>query len=115
MHAAQRTRELLYCWVAGQFSVLVPKKRGEGYLKTPYGHHHIQELTFIANKLHCDVCGLDGALDFEVSGAIYHGPENGRDAFAKEIMPMLEAYYSIPSREIPVEKYWLLNPYNVGS
>jgi hypothetical protein len=103
-------KELLYCWVAGGFSVLVPKKKGEGYLKVPYGHHYIDELTAIADKMRSDVWGLDGALDFHVRGALFHGPESGRVAFSEAIMPLLERYYGFPSREIVVAEFWQLNP-----
>lgn len=107
---AMSTKELLYCWVAGQFSVLVPKKKGSGYLKSPYGHHYIEELTAIADKMRCDVWGLDGALDFRVSSALFYGKENERREFAGKLMPMLEHYYGLPSREIGGAEFWRLNP-----
>lgn len=103
-------KELLYCWTAGNFSVLIPKKRGEGYLKVPYGHHYIVELTEIGTQMGCDVDGLDGALTFDVKGAIYHGSQKGREEFSGEVMPLLEKYYGLPSREITNDDFWRLNP-----
>lgn len=103
-------KELLYCWVSQQFSVLVPKKRGEVYLRVPYGHHHINELTNIANKMQCDICGLDGALDFNVSRPIYFGIQDDRDAFAEKLMHLLEKYYGLPSREVDAPEFWRAHP-----
>ena len=101
--------ELIYCWVSQCFSVLVPKKRGGGFLKVPYGHHHNAELTGIANKIGVDVFGLDGSLDFEVNRSIYYGDRN---KFSSVLMPMLESYYGLPSREVNVNDFWRLHPLN---
>lgn len=90
--------------------MLVPKRRGEGYVKVPYGHHHIPGLDEIADKAGCDIWGLDGALDFQVSDALYHGPESDRVKFIGVIAPLLERYYGFPSREIVAAEFWQLNP-----
>ena len=82
--------ELLFCWVAGQLSVLVPKKRGSGFLRVIYGHHHNQALTEIANAAQSDVFGLDGALDFVCGGKVYHGGASIRAEYAEKIIPRLE-------------------------
>lgn len=103
-------KELLYCWISKQFSVLVPKKRGDGYLRAPYGHHHIEELTHIAYAVGYDVCGLDGELTFEVAGSLYHGSQSNRKAFTSRLMPLLEAYYGFPSREIFAAEFWQKHP-----
>lgn len=103
-------KELLYSWVSGQFSVLVPKKRGAGFLKTPYGHHHNLELSRVESMAGCDLWGLDGSLDFQVSGAILYGGRVGQLAFSSKVMPMLEQYYGFPSKEIEPAEYWRLHP-----
>lgn len=104
------TRELLYCWVANVFAVLVPKKRGAGFLRVPYGHHHNAKLTAIGDAARCDICGLDGALEFECGGRIFHGGETLRKEFSAVVVPLLEGYYGVPAREIRETEYWTLNP-----
>ncbi len=64
----------------------------------------------IAHKCGCDIFGLDGALDFQVGRAMFYGPENRRIVFEGSVMPMLEAYYGMPSRRIDEYEFWLLNP-----
>jgi hypothetical protein len=110
MDADPGAPQLLYCWVAECFNVLVPKKRGSGFLKVPYGHHHDQGLTAIANSAQCDVFGLDGSLEFQCSGAIFHGPESMRDQFSATVVPQLERHYGMTSREVSVSEFWALHP-----
>lgn len=101
---------LLYSWAASNFHVLVPKKRGAGYLAVPYGHHPNPGLDQIAARVRVDVTGLDGALCFECGGAVFHGGDAARAAFASKIMPALEAHYGMASREIPEGEFWRLHP-----
>lgn len=103
-------KELLYCWVSSRFRVLVPKRRGTGFLKVPYGHHPDKVLDRIAIAAGCDVIGLDGALEFECSGAVYHGSNAVRAEFAGIVVPRLEAHYGLTAREIPEHEYWRLTP-----
>lgn len=105
------TRELLYCWVAWQFSVLVPKRRGVGFLKVPYGHHVDAGLLDIETIAGCDIYGLDGALDFQCPGSVYHGGNSARIEFASIVMPELERHYGCTSREIRPAEFFALNPY----
>jgi hypothetical protein len=105
-----RNRELLYCWVAGGFAVLVPKMRGDGFLKVPYGHHVDAGLDRIGDKVQCDVTGLDGALDFRCSGSIYHGGTMMRKEFSDVVVPALASHYSTSAREITEQEFWRLHP-----
>lgn len=109
------SKALLYCWVAKTLSVLVPKKRGKGYLKVPYGHHYNEALTDIANTAHVDVTGLDGALEFECAGSVYHGGVDDRKEFLSKVIPGLEAYYGYAAREISEKEFWEKNPLQSGS
>ena len=103
-------KELLFCWVSQALQVLVPKKRGRGFLRVPYGHHYDRVLTKIANDAGVDVFGLDGALEFQCPGAIYHGEAAARKAFVEEVIPPLERYYGWPSREIKPAEFWAKHP-----
>lgn len=102
--------QLLFCWVASSFHVLVPKKRGGGFLKVPYGHHDDQGLNAIASVANCDVFGLDGSLEFSCTGAIYHGPQQMRDQFSAAVVPLLEKHYGMTAREITSHEFWSLHP-----
>ena len=64
----------------------------------------------IAARARVDVTGLDGALCFECGGAVFHGGDAERAAFASKIMPALEAHYGMASREIPEGEFWRLHP-----
>lgn len=110
MMADQANRQLLYCWVANRFHVLVPKKRGLGFLKVPYGHHDDRGLSDIADAVQCDVFGLDGSLEFQCSGAIYHGPKQLRDQFCASVVPHLVQHYGITAREVTPGEFWASHP-----
>lgn len=103
-----RTKTLLYCWVTSGLSILVPKKRGEGYLACPYGHHYNAALSHIASKAGVDVVGLDGSLDFDFRAAyVYH--EQRAAAIAK-VIPELEKHYGMNSREVDASEFWEKHP-----
>ena len=101
---------LLYSWVANSLQVLVPKKRGSGYLAVPYGHHPNPGLDHVATVAGVDVMGLDGALCFDCGGRVFHGGGDVRATFLAKVIPALEAHYGMASREISVSEFWRLHP-----
>lgn len=103
-------KQLLFSWVAECFSVLIPKIRGDGFLKVPLGHHENFALREISEAAGCDIFGLDGSLDFQVDGAIYHGGHEARAEFASRVLPALEAHYGVSAREISRGDFYRLNP-----
>lgn len=103
-------KKLLYCWVAQGFDVLIPKRRGQGFLKVPLGHHCDDGLFDVEMAAHCNLFGLDGALSFHCNGKIYFGGDDKRKEFVNTVMPMLEAHYGLASEEIHEADYWRLNP-----
>lgn len=105
---------LLWCWLVLDFAVLVPKKRGLGFLKSPLGHHHVPGLSDIEQIAGCDIFGLDGALLFQLNGNICHGTATEKKSFVDLVMPELEKYYGLCSREISVSDYFKLNPRFAG-
>lgn len=105
-HGNLTSKLLRYCWVYYNFSVLVPKKRGIGYLKSPYGHHHIERLSEIGHQVGCDICGLDGSLDFEVPSRLYCSMGDEKTEFEQRLMPLLEKYYGFSSEPIDIQAYW---------
>lgn len=102
--------QLLYAWVGQGLSVLVPKRRGRGFLRAPYGHHNQPALNAIADLAGCDVFGLGGSLDFQVPGDVYHGGQLKRAEFAGRLLPALEKVYEAKSREITAADFWQLHP-----
>jgi hypothetical protein len=76
-------------WDMGGLNIAVPKKRGSGYLKQPYGHHAIQALDDIAADERIAMCGLDGYLNLEYRYVEY----DARAAIIDRVMPRLAAHY----------------------
>lgn len=101
-------KELLYCWMSTTLEVLVPKRRGDGFVRTPLGHHHDDGLADIERLAGCDLFGLDGALSFDARrDATY---EEKRAAFVARVLPALERHYCWSSREISRQQFWELHP-----
>lgn len=90
-------KELLYYWTSTTFEILVPKKRGCGFLKVPYGHHVDQQLDEIGDAVGCDITGLDGSLTFWVTNSI-HSHAISRAKFIEMVMPLMERHYGFPYR-----------------
>ncbi len=103
---AMYERILLYCWSAQSFCVLVPKRRGAGYLRVPYGHHEDAGLSRIAERAACDIYGLDGALEFQCGGAIFYGSDRCRKEFEMRVIPLLERHYGMRSKAVSQPEYW---------
>ena len=56
----------VYMWDDGGLNVAIPKRRGKGYLKTPYGHHFVARIEEARWKLgDVDFDGLDRYLSLE--------------------------------------------------
>lgn len=104
------SKMLLWCWVANGFNVLIPKRRGIGYLRVPYGHHHDPALDAIGELVGVDVLGLDGALLFECGGAVFNAAPSVRDAFAAKVVPALERHYGLSAREVSPGEFWQFHP-----
>lgn len=100
---------LLYCWMWARMEVLVPKKRGSGYLKVPFGHHADDELGHLETVAECDIFGLDGALSFECGAQISSCPDK-RTKFEARILPGLQKHYKMDTREVSETEFWRLHP-----
>ena len=111
MPAASAEPKLLFCWVAEGLHVLVPKRRGTGFLSVPYGHHTDKGLDAIAALANCDLYGLDGALNFDCGWDICHGQKGTQDAFIERIRKPLEAHYKMQSQLIDANTFWELHPH----
>lgn len=85
-------------------NVLVPKQRGEGFLKVPFGHNR-GPLSAVEAEIGFDMSGLDGDLFIE-TGHTY----GRREDLLKRIMPPLAAHYKLPWREVDKEEFYRLHP-----
>lgn len=107
-------KELLWMYVDDSIYVLVPKKRGIGFLRQPYGHHVNHELNqtiwSVEGADAIDVFGLDGYLDLKVG--LSEEMDEDRN-FAMNMMNALSGYYGWPHREVSIKEFWDSNP--IGS
>jgi hypothetical protein len=101
-------KELLICVQRDQRAVmvLVPKQRGEGFLKVPLGHH-VNAVSKLCEEIGYDTFGLEGHLHFE-TGYINHG-EQWNKAVA-HIGDALAAHYGLPWREVREPEFWDNHP-----
>lgn len=88
-----------------EVNILVPKKRGAGYLKVPLGHH-TSALSSIAYDIGYDIYGLDGCLAIQ-TGFIWR---DKKSALLERIIPPIAAHYGMDWREIGANEYWRLHP-----
>lgn len=88
-----------------EVNVLVPKKRGTGYLKTPL-YHNANALSSLAYEIGYDIYGLDGSLDIQTG---FIGRDQ-RDALLEKIMPLLAQHYNMTWRLVEDDEYWSKHP-----
>lgn len=89
---------------ATQIMILVPRKRGEGFAKMPFGHHSTA-LSQIESEIGYDIFGLDGSLNIQTG---YFRLDKKKELLAL-IMPPLCKHYGIGYREVG-EEFWDLHP-----
>jgi len=98
-------KELLFLWDSHFLNVLIPKTRGDGYLKVPAGHHINERISHFEDFIECDVFGLDGMLSIDCGSAIATYPET-RLLFENKAMPELSRVYGFPWREASHKEFW---------
>ncbi len=86
----------LYLWNGSGLNVLVPKKRGKGYLKVPFGHHPVPALSDIEVSESVDMDGLDGMLTLQYG---YTYPDSKRQAIVDRVMPRLAEVFKFKEWE----------------
>lgn len=95
-------KEILIHPLSLSVSCLIPKKRGTGFLRTPWGHHQDQNLADIAIELGCDIYGLDGSLDIQTG---YGGSKR-----IEEIGQLLSLHYGFPWRVARHDEFFDKHP-----
>ncbi len=82
-------REALYYWNNAGLSILIPKQRGLGFLKCPFGHHNITALADIECEERIDMCGLDGYLFFPYGYKAF----GERASIQERVLPKLSKHF----------------------
>lgn len=82
--------------------ILVPKNRGDGYLKTPLGHHDCPLAQFCRWNIKYDVCGLDGYLDIETSYII------DKDILIQTVIEPLAKFFEMTWQEVNSDSFYAL-------
>lgn len=72
--------------------MLIPKRSGDGWLAVPASHHACDRTSELQSVSGCDVCGLDGTLDFEVDGKVSTYPDKQVE-FEAKIFPTIEKLF----------------------
>lgn len=90
--------------------VLIPKRRGTGFLKSPV-HHSTSPLDLIAYDLGCDFCGLDGYLEASYGAHDTRTPMDDRIA---KLMARLSEHYGFPWKRIGRDEFFDLSFANMA-
>ncbi len=103
MSAPTKTLEAIYMWDRGGLNILIPKRRGAGYLKCPIGHHPVAALSDIEVAVSADFCGLDGYLQVEYIRTV---PQDKEAEAVAKIMPMLASYFGFKTWREDTRAFW---------
>lgn len=102
----KKKKFLLYTTTEDSLLVKVPKTRGEGFLKTPYGHHANEALDNICDSLSPfgiqNVFGLDGFLNFT---GVYPYKFPDTESAAKCAMPQLGVHYKLSFKRVGLNEF----------
>ncbi len=96
-----QSREILAYRALREVRVLVPKKRGVGFVKSPW--YHSPDAALLDACGGYDAYGLDGSLDLQCG-------YDGRDDVFTRVMPLLSAHYGAPWREVGPDEFWRSHP-----
>lgn len=90
----------VWAWLNTTLEILIPKQRGQGWLRCPAGHHITARIRAIEEASDCDICGLDGTLTIECGGKIAVYPEK-RQQLIDRLFPVVSREYKTqPLREV---------------
>ena len=82
-----------WAWDSCSLNVLIPEKSGKEWMAVPAGHHQSKRTSAMEHVGRCDVCGMDGYLNFECGSAIATYPEK-RIEFENRVLPEIEKWYA---------------------
>lgn len=102
-------KEMLVAFFLGRVEVLIPKKRGEGFLKMPVGHHDNAISRFMRRNTSFDVSGLDGSLEIEI-GQYHSIPRDKEQDFVRRNIQPLAEHLGFKVRIVSCTEYWAEHP-----
>ena len=89
-------------WDAGGLNVAIPKRKGGGYLKVPFGHHPNSKLSAIEVSERVDMCGLDGYLELSYG---YTRLERRKQITAR-VLPQLAKIFGFKTWREDTKLFW---------
>lgn len=104
-HQEPAKKELLYIFRERSIHILVPKKRGEGFLRTPIGHHR-SPLSDLSYKIGFDMFGLDAEI-FVDTGYVW---EDKKPQLVERVLKPISELLGFPYREISHTEFHDLHP-----
>ena len=90
----------VWAWLHASLEILIPKQRGNGWLKVPAGHHAEARLRDIEDAAQCDVFGLDGTLSVECGGRVTCYPDRRQELIDRLFPVVSRAYKTRPNMEV---------------
>lgn len=90
-------------WDNGGMSVMIPKKRSPGYLKTPLYHNYVETIARIEEDESTEACGLDGYLEFRFP---YETDATKMQGITKRIMSRLAEHYRFKDWREDKAEFW---------
>lgn len=96
---------LLVYFSVESIDILVPKKRGEGFLKVPLGHHACALSGFTNEHIPFDVFGIDGMLSVRTGRM-----SQRHDELEESVVKPLSAFYGYPYKIVSHEEFWSHHP-----
>jgi hypothetical protein len=99
---------ILVCFFVGRVELLIPKKRGHGFLKVPLGHHY-NGLARVCANLGYDAYGLDGSLEIEI-GSSHSIADKNRPEFLRRVVRPIARHLGFPFRVVEQDEYWSNHP-----
>lgn len=97
--------EILVMFFDRSIEMLVPKRRGEGFLKMPIGHHYSPLAAFIS-ELGYDAYGLDGNISVQ-TGYI---PRADEAKWVEKVVAPIAEHLGFPFRVVRPAEYWDKHP-----
>ena len=94
-------KQILVCFHNTYIGLLVPKKRGTGFLKVPFGHH-AGVLSQVERDIDFDIFGLENELEVRTG---YVPIENQEEYIQRVIKPISETL-GFPYRIVLRDEYF---------
>ena len=96
--------EILLTRLARTYAALIPKKRGQGFLRVPVGHHAEDRIYELEVDIHGNAFGLDGHVDLE--SPLFWKYEEGD----KKVSKALTKCFGLPVRIVDTDFFWGKHP-----